>query len=377
MPSVLIIPVAPDARSIEWVVCAKTAFSDQVQWLSLENRFEGTCHHFFLCGESWHGADRNIASLSLGLEIVLSTPKQDPVRVREYVGSRCRYRKPSDMPTTVQDLSSRVDELPELLPFPAVALKLMEACKCRETGVRDLCQIIECDPSLSLKLLQIANSSLYGCGGQIRSVEHASVLLGAKGIRDLALSAAASDLFCRKPNPLIDKLWSHSLGCAAVARIIGETVPHVTGDEAFVAGLVHDVGKLVLLELLDDEYDLIPKALAASCVVKDEESYFGLSHATIGGRCGDDWGLPCEITDAICHHHSPSDADFSEALAAVVGAANQISKVWNIGVTGLDLPLEATDILEQYNLVMDQQALVHIRERAPSDFAASQKAFGA
>lgn len=280
------------------------------------------------------------------------------------------------MPTTVQDLSTRVDELPELLPFPAVALKLLEACKSPETGVRDLCQIIECDPSLSLKLLQIANSSMYGCGGKIRSVEHASVLLGAKGLRDLALSAAATDLFSGKPNPIVDRLWSHSLGCATVARIIAEAVASVSSDEAFVAGLIHDVGKLVFIDLLSDEYDLIPKALGAESVIEDEKNFFGMSHADLGGRCGDEWGLPGEITDALLSHHNPQQAEFSEELAAVVGAANQISKIWNVGVEGVESSIEPLDVLEQYNLSIDESTLVEMRERAPRDFAECRKNFG-
>lgn len=282
------------------------------------------------------------------------------------------------MPTSAKtDLSSRIDELPELLPFPAVALKLMHACKNPECGVRDLCQIIECDASLSLKLLRISNSSLYGCPGQIKTVEHAAVVLGVKGLRDLAMSAAAADVFKSdgKNDVAVQWLWHHSLGCATMARIIAERVPEVSCDEAFVAGLVHDAGKLVFVELLGDDYDLLDKSMQGISTVEEELARFGISHAELGGRCGEEWGLPGEISDAIGAHHCLDEAVFSESLAAVVGAANQISKIWKIG-SDQDTTMEIDDVIAEFGLSLETAELDAMQECAPDAFAAIQEAFG-
>lgn len=282
------------------------------------------------------------------------------------------------MPTLPDlDLSCRLDELPDLLPFPAVALKLMDACNNADTGAQELCQIIQCDPSLSMELLRISNSSLYGCSGQIRTIEHAAVMLGVKGLRDLALSAAAAEVFCGNENQNLasQQLWHHSLGCATVARILAENVPEVSPEEAFVAGLVHDVGKLIFIEVLKDNYDLLPKALNGISTIEEEEQNYGCSHAELGRRCGEEWGLPGEISDAITYHHSADEAASTE-LASVVGVANQISKIWNIGTEG-NVETEVGDVLEQNCLSFDEALIASMSERAPRDYAASKKAFGA
>lgn len=282
------------------------------------------------------------------------------------------------MPTLPkQDLSSRFDELPDLLPFPAVALKLMQACKDPKNGARELCQIIECDASLSTDLLRISNSSLYGCAGQIKTVEHAAVVLGVSGLRDLALSAAAADVFAagEEQHPASQALWQHSLGCATVARILAEHVEDVSPDEAFVAGLVHDVGKLIFIEILKDDYDLMSKSMLGICIVEDEAECFGVSHTQLGQRCGEEWGLPLGISDAIGFHHAPRDADAVE-LASVVSAANQLSKIWRIGAED-DVEISEAEILEENELGFDEAVLADMIERAPVDFAASKQVFGA
>jgi putative nucleotidyltransferase with HDIG domain len=278
----------------------------------------------------------------------------------------------------VTDLSERLEELPELLPFPAVALKLLEACRDENTGSRDLCHIIECDASISMRLLRIANSSLYGCSGKIRTIEHAAVVLGVKGLRDLAVSAAAADVFGGDQDPESgnQRLWHHSIGCATLARILAEQVPHVAPDEAFVAGLVHDIGKLVFVELLREQYDLIPRALCGVSTVQEELRDYGLSHAELGERCGEEWGLPGEISDAIASHHCPADAQFAEELASVVGAANQVSKIWNVGSSG-DVDQDIRQVFDEHGLAFDQATIELFREQAQPAYEASVKAFGA
>ncbi len=273
------------------------------------------------------------------------------------------------------DLESRLEELPDLLPFPAVATKLMNVANSSSVSIRDMCRIIECDASLSMELLRIANSPIYGCGGQVRTIEQAAVLLGTRGLRDLAATTAAAGLFESTVNPIVNDLWQHSLGCATVARMLARKVDDVDADEAFLAGLVHDVGKLVMVTLLEEHYDLVEPSLAGQEVCGEETSRYGMHHAELGGECSEDWGLPMEIADAVRFHHDPSAAEESVAMAQVISAANHLSKGWKLGVPG-DVDVDIPAVLEAAGLSFDEATLQELEEQAPVKFAESVQTFG-
>lgn len=275
---------------------------------------------------------------------------------------------------SVADLSSQLDELPDLMKFPTVVQELLQLVQGSKVSIVKICQLIECDPGLSLELLRIANSSMYGCGGQVRSVEQAAVLMGTRGIHDLAVATASASLF-QKPNAVVKELWHHSLGCATVARILAEVTNDVDKNDAFTAGLLHDVGKLIFLQVLDGDYQLVDKSMSGEVVVEEEADCFGISHTEIGGVCSEAWGLPMEICDAIRNHHSPVDADFDLRLSELVCAANHLSKVWGIGVPA-PVEQDELEILSENHCEIDEAALPELRDRAPAEFEASLSAFG-
>ena len=235
------------------------------------------------------------------------------------------------MPTTENKCSllDAIDGLLDLRPFPTAASQLMAACEKESTTVRDLSEIIKCDPGLSLKLLQIANSPLYGLSGEIRSVDHATVILGMRALRDLAVSAAVGDVFGSgdaTTNQVRQKLWMHSLACGVTARVLCQQTGVASPDEAFLGGVVHDVGKLLFLDHEPVRYiELMEKK---QNTIGEEEDVFGVTHTRIGQKCGESWGLPDEINDVITFHHDPESADFGGDLVNVVAASNRLSKIW-------------------------------------------------
>lgn len=275
---------------------------------------------------------------------------------------------------SVADLSSQLDELPDLMKFPTVVQELLQLVQGSKVSIVKICQLIECDPGLSLELLRIANSSMYGCGGQVRSVEQAAVLMGTRGIHDLAVATASASLF-QKPNAVVKELWRHSLACATVARILAEATNDVDKNDAFTAGLLHDVGKLIFIQVLDGDYQLVDKSMSGEVVVDEEAEAFGISHTEIGGVCSEAWGLPMEICDAIRNHHTPDDADFDLRLSELVCAANKLSKAWGIGVPA-PVEQDELEILSENHCEIDEAVLAELRERAPAEFEASLSAFG-
>lgn len=277
--------------------------------------------------------------------------------------------------THTHDLLAEIEELPELLPLPGVALTLLNASKDPNIGARELSQIVSSDTSLSVRLLRASNSSLYGAGG-ITTIEHASVVLGARGLRDLAIAVVASNLHKegKSLNPSSSSLWKHSLGCATVARTIAQNIDDVCPDEAFVTGIVHDLGKLVLIQLLRDQYTLIPRALDGETTTDAELELYGVCHTELGRRCAEQWGLPGEIAAALQDHHAEYDASVHSRLTAVVFAANQLSKIWRIG-TDTQVTLDPQEVSAATDLPFDDQKLSEVQQQAAADYVQNQIAF--
>lgn len=250
------------------------------------------------------------------------------------------------MTTKTVSLADCLDEALELRPFPAAASQLMTACDRKDSTARELSEIIKHDPALSLKLLQIANSPIYGFAGEIRSVDHATVVLGMRALRDLAISTSVCDAFANggvESASARRELWVHSLACGAIARTLAGAISMGAPDEAFLAGIVHDVGKLFFFDRQPQLYLEATSDGAHSDIVSIETRTFGIAHTAVGQRCGQNWGLPDEINDVICFHHSPDDADFGGDLIDVVSAANQLSHLWT---TAEDNKVGTSGILE-------------------------------
>ena len=145
-----------------------------------------------------------------------------------------------------------LDELPELKPFPAAAAQLMSECQDPNLSPKRVAEIVGSDPVLAAKLMKIANSPLYGYAGKIRTIEHSVVVLGMTGIRHLSLSLAGAELFAEGEALTADQrqaLWHHSLQVASAARQLAGhcECSQLDAEEAFLAGIFHDIGKLVFL----------------------------------------------------------------------------------------------------------------------------------
>lgn len=262
-----------------------------------------------------------------------------------------------------------VKRLPELRPFPQVAARLLAACQQADTTAGDLAEIIQCDPAVSSRLLNVANSPMYGFSGDIRTVDHAVVILGFRAVRDLGVSMAAADVFAQGDTAVQcrSELWQHSLGCAAVAKLLASHVGGVQPEEAFLAGIVHDVGKLLLFDAYADEYAAATCDLNSATIIDVEKQLYGVSHTEVGFQCALTWGLPLGINQAISFHHSPQSAEASPELVAVVGAANALSRQWQIGFDHA-VAEEPIESLSDAWPELTDEALEQIRGNAPAEF---------
>lgn len=251
----------------------------------------------------------------------------------------------------LQQLAGKMDRLPSL---PSVYVEIVEATRSTEVSVEDVGEIVARDIAMTAKVLHLVNSAFFGLPRQISSPGQAVAYLGLDTIRALVLSLHAFGQFDSSPvnGFSLDALWTHSLEVASGAKRLGllEALPRKAVDEAFVAGLLHDIGKIVLACNFQDEYSALHQQASqhSRAMVEAELEAFGADHAEVGGYLLGLWGLPNSVVEAITYHHHPHAGEGAEFTAlTAVHVANAISKNSN-GNAG-EFPLDM-DYLNQLSL---------------------------
>ena len=225
-------------------------------------------------------------------------------------------------------LITRMDRLPSI---PALYMQIVEALRKPDVTLEEVGWIISNDMAMTAKILKLVSSAFFGLGRQVSSPAEAASFLGLDTIRSLVLSINAFSQFesFELGKFSIEALWTHSLNTAATAKDIAraEGADHKLADEAFIAGMLHDIGKLVLATNFTEQFNE-----ALQLMWKDnlepymaEQQVFGASHADVGSYLLGLWGLPVPVVEAIALHHWPSQAvqkQFSPLTA--VHAANGI-----------------------------------------------------
>lgn len=271
------------------------------------------------------------------------------------------------------------DELASLRPMPVVANQVIVACNADSISARELSELIECDIALSVRLVQTANSPLYGMGGEIKSVQHAAVILGRRALRDMAITIASAEVFA-SGNPASQQarkaLWDHSVASGVAAKLLAARTNAVVPEEAFLAGIVHDVGKLIFYDYDTDRYAHIQAVSKSTTAVQVEEEEFGIAHPCIGQKCGDDWGLPDDITEGILFHHDPKSADVFGDLPPTLFAANQLAKLWT-GDSDDDLTSQAHVVLDEVGFGLTSDEITELHGEFQTGYEALRQVFAA
>lgn len=237
------------------------------------------------------------------------------------------------MSVKLEQIIKRVHDLP---PLPTSALRVLDLLKRPDTNARDLELVIGQDPALTAGILRQANSAFYGYARRISSLQDAIVILGFKIIQSLAMTAAVAPLL---KTPILgyeieqDGLWKHSILTGIAAKSICKKLKLPDGDTAFTAGLLHDIGKIVISIYIQQVGSyLVDRVSIAQLSYADlEERVIGFSHATVGGFMAKEWNLPDDLVEGISYHHSPLNAQNSIQLACVVHIANALASMLGVG----------------------------------------------
>jgi len=234
---------------------------------------------------------------------------------------------------------SYIDELVNLPTIPLIIKKINEVTRDPASSAKDLEKVILQDQSLTAKVLSLSNSAYYSFGREIKSVWQAIVLLGFETVKNLAISLSIINLFkstnwVKEINP--EKFWVHAFGVGVTADYIAAHSPQIPRQVAYLAGLLHDIGKVVFLKALEGEYmEVIDYAQNIGCSIWDaEESILGINHAKVGGYLAQKWVLPTEIKMAITYHHEPLSTDEHQIYPILINMADQIIKEVKIGFAG-------------------------------------------
>jgi putative nucleotidyltransferase with HDIG domain len=234
----------------------------------------------------------------------------------------------------LEDILKRVQVIP---PLPTSAMRVIALTKNPLTSAKALETVIEQDPALVVSILRQANSAYYGYARRISSLQEAIVILGIQVIQGLVISAAVAPLLKSK---LLgyeieqEGLWKHSLLTAMAAKRLCQHRKLPYGDVAFTAGLLHDIGKLIISVYVQQVGDHLLRKVTETKLsyVVLEKTVIGFDHAKVGGFLAKSWDLPNDLAAAISCHHSLSDVQNYGELASVVHIANGLASI--LGVVG-------------------------------------------
>ena len=205
-------------------------------------------------------------------------------------------------------LKALVGGLQSLPSLPDLYLELIEVMRTPDASLRDAARVISRDPGMSAKVLQMVNSAFFGLPRHVGSVDQAVTLLGLDNVRGLVLSAKVFSQFDGRHSALdIAAMWQHSAQVGALARRIARDL-ELDGkqtDHAYMAGLLHDIGQVVLASESPDYRDIAASANRGDEMARLERQRLGCSHADVGAYLLGLWGLPGAIVEAVALHHDP------------------------------------------------------------------------
>ena len=224
-----------------------------------------------------------------------------------------------------------IKDLPTLPPVLDQITKMIED---EHSTPKQIAEIIAKDQVLSAKVLKMVNSPVYGFPRRINTIQHALVLLGFNVIKGIIISTTVFDVMSQA----MVGLWEHSLGCATISKIIAEEVGLKDPEEFAVAGLLHDIGKVVIAIQLPEEKEKIGKLVVEEDIsfFEAEKKVLGFAHDRVNSWLADHWNLPLQTKVALTYHHNPGSAEFYQEFAKVVHVADFITKVLELGNSGDD-----------------------------------------
>ena len=251
------------------------------------------------------------------------------------------------MMNAVDRILKTVKDAPTL---PTVYTALCDAMSNPHSTANEVAKIVSMDQASTIKILRIANSSFFGFSGRIENIQRAIVILGFNEVRNLIMASSVMTMFSRKESTTGFKpndFWAHSLSVGLLARAIGKLAKCTNVENFFVAGILHDIGKLYFYQFAHEEFvRAISSVEKEGRLIRDVEvEVFGMDHALMGSSLADHWKLPEPIRDAIHYHHFGIAGDKPDLLVASVHLGDILARALGLGHPGDDLVPQPSDCI--------------------------------
>lgn len=232
-------------------------------------------------------------------------------------------------------LRHKVENISTLPTVPGTLKKLTSIIEKPRITLVEISNFISNDPALTTKVLKMVNSAIYGFPGRIASVSHATMLLGMNVIKGLLLGVSVFDLMQKTMNGL----YEHSLSCAIASRVIAQKKGLKEPEEVSVAGLLHDIGKVILmLEFQKDYETAMNEAQTRGISIFDaEKEVFSATHANVGSWLAEKWRFPRNLIEVIEYHHRPALSKSAPMETAIVHMSDLLVRARGFGFAGENL----------------------------------------
>jgi HD-like signal output (HDOD) protein len=261
----------------------------------------------------------------------------------------------------IQEIEKIISKSVDLPTMPHVAAKTMQLLSDPKVSAKDLQKVISADSVLAANILKISNSALYGCSREIKTLSQAIVILGFRTLRNIIVSASTAAMYKRKGQTfsLKDKiLWEHSICCSIASLTIAKKTRYPNPEEAFICGLLHDIGVIVLDNSLGEQYvDILKEAFNSDdSLINLELNHLGFGHHQVGYIIVRNWNFAKSLQEAVGNHHHPERESEDKILTMIVNLANDVcyklGHGWNREI--IDKDLSTLSVVKNLNLNENQ-----------------------
>ncbi|MCP4581264.1 MAG: HDOD domain-containing protein [candidate division Zixibacteria bacterium] len=274
---------------------------------------------------------------------------------------------------------AKLDSIKGISSPPTILKEILGLINDQDVSNKDLADIILKDPSITVRLLKIANSSYYGVSRDITSVNQAIMVIGLKAVKYFILSISVfSQVSAKKDKSNLDQkqLWTHFLETAVTSRKIAEHINYELPDEVYVAGLLHDIGLILLESNFPDEYgEVLNYAKEGEDLCQAEKKVFGVDHQEVAEYVSQKWNMPKKLHEPLCKHHLNSEEDIEKmsTITKIVCLADSIAQVPFDDVNNLysaEKRLISLNMLSE-TLNIDAKTLIEIHMRLAGEVVTS------
>lgn len=238
-----------------------------------------------------------------------------------------------DKQVSIESLEHILDSIQKLPSMPSVVMEILDSFSNENLNINALAIKVSSDQAIAARVLRVANSSFFGLSRQVGSISEAISILGFNNLRGLVTAASIINVFPHNENGLdLQEFWHHGIAAAVCSKLLAKQVG-VNPETAFTAGLLHDIGKLVISVYFPMTFARISHGHSRSTMqsLQAESCALGLDHAAISGEVAKRWNFPDEIRDAVMLHHTETFSGDEKLLVHVVYVADQFAHILQNG----------------------------------------------